>query len=45
MNTSSPSALELEHEEIPTPPSPFVASPREAGGWRSVKYIIGIYIL
>jgi hypothetical protein len=37
---SSPSTLDLEHEAIPSNE----ASSREAGGWRSVKYIIGIYV-
>lgn len=38
MNTnSSPSTLDLEHEALPSNE----ASSRDAGGWRSVKYIIG----
>ncbi|KAJ1438973.1 Proton-dependent oligopeptide transporter family [Sesbania bispinosa] len=36
VKTNSHSALELEHEQIPTSPTPSLA-----GGWRSVKYIIG----
>ncbi|XP_020225228.2 protein NRT1/ PTR FAMILY 2.8-like [Cajanus cajan] len=40
-NTNSPRALELEHERTPTPPSSSSPSSRGAGGWRSIKYIIG----
>jgi len=36
----SPSTLEPEHEATPSNE----ASSKEAGGWRSVKYIIGIYV-
>ncbi|XP_027368829.1 protein NRT1/ PTR FAMILY 2.8 [Abrus precatorius] len=43
VSTNSHCALELEHEQNPAPSSS--SSPasgrREAGGWRSVKYIIG----
>ena len=41
---SSPSPLELEHVK-PIAVNGEEASPKEAGGWRSVKYIIGIFIL
>ncbi|WJX95461.1 hypothetical protein P8452_76779 [Trifolium repens] len=42
VNTNStPSALHLEHDQSSTPSYQEKASSREAGGWRSVKYIIG----
>ncbi|XP_061373509.1 protein NRT1/ PTR FAMILY 2.8-like [Gastrolobium bilobum] len=37
VTTNSPSAFEVEHEQTHSPSSPS----NEAGGWRSVKYIIG----
>ncbi|KAK7330400.1 hypothetical protein VNO77_24594 [Canavalia gladiata] len=37
VRTNSVSALELQHEQVPSAAS----SSREAGGWRSIKYIIG----
>jgi hypothetical protein len=44
VNTNStPSALHLEHNQS-TPSNQEKASSIEAGGWRSVKYIIGMYI-
>jgi hypothetical protein len=45
VNTNStPSALHLEHDQSSTPSYQEKASSREAGGWRSVKYIIGMYM-
>nr|XP_007155345.1 hypothetical protein PHAVU_003G193300g [Phaseolus vulgaris]ESW27339.1 hypothetical protein PHAVU_003G193300g [Phaseolus vulgaris] len=41
LKTDGSHALELEHERTRTPPSSSPASPRQAGGWRSIKYIIG----
>lgn len=43
-NSSPSSALELQHVE-PIPVNGEEASPKEAGGWRSVKYIIGMFTL
>jgi hypothetical protein len=44
VNTNStPSALHLEYDQS-TPSNQEKASYTEAGGWKSVKYIIGMYI-
>ncbi|KAE9609612.1 hypothetical protein Lal_00006543 [Lupinus albus] len=37
--SNSPSAFEQEHEQMSEPSPPPL--PRQAGGWRSIKYIIG----
>lgn len=44
VRTDSCRALELEHERTCTPPSSSSASPRQAGGWKSIRYIIGNFI-
>jgi hypothetical protein len=45
VNTNShPSALHLEHDDQIPADEEEEASSREAGGWRSVKYIIGTYV-
>jgi hypothetical protein len=42
---SSHSAHQLEHDQIPAnEDDDEEASSREAGGWRSIKYIIGTYV-
>ncbi|KAK7292249.1 hypothetical protein RIF29_08026 [Crotalaria pallida] len=40
VTSKSPSAMELESEQM-SAPSPTRSLPKQAGGWRSVKYIIG----
>lgn len=44
VTTNSPSALEIQHEQIPAPSSS-TSSRKEVGGWRAIKYIIGSSLL
>lgn len=43
VTSKSPSAVELELKQM-SAPSPTASLPRQAGGWRSIKYIIGSYL-